>query len=226
MLSTYATPFSTPANGRDIGLCDFANYGASGGGVYCFSNPTPGTGVAGHAAATTFDETKSLLYISNGGLRDIYLLSLVLRLTNAGTAGTTVRFTQTVDTGPRTPSTTITAAMTASKGGTGGQSGTGATVYCGGIVIPAASSGRQVVGDYQYRSVIGVVLDEYGFTWGATALPQQTATGPTDGTAQASVNVSYGPVRIPPGKVFNLHQWSASQSGAYQFEYCGYYAEI
>jgi hypothetical protein len=215
MLSTVLTPVGTIATGRDLGLCDINGVG----GVYCLTNPTLGTAISGHAAATTFDETKALLYLYNGGKKDVYMLRGLLKLSNAGTAGTTVRFTQCIDVGPRTPTGGNAAANTMNKGGTSGQAGSAVTAYFGAVVIPAASSGRQIVGDFQYRTVIGVVTDTYGFTWGAAGSDLiQTPQTTTAGTSEDDLTVAYDPVRIPPGMVFTIHQWSASQSGAYQFE--------
>jgi spore germination protein YaaH len=52
----------------------------------------------------------------------------------------------------------------------------------------------------------------------------QTAT---NGTSEADIVVGYDSVVIPPGYVYTLHQWSASQSGAYQFEPVSFsYAEV
>jgi hypothetical protein len=205
--------------GRDFGLCDLSTIKGSGYGVFHLNNPTPGTAISGHAAATTFDETKALLYMYNGGPRDVYMLQGMLKLSNAGTGGTTIRLTGCIDTGPRTPSSGNAAANTLSKGGTSGQSGSGITAYFGAVVIPAASSGRQIVHDHQLRSVIGVVLDTYGFAYGSPGCPPlempQTAT---NGTAEVDMIVNLPAVRIPPGMLYTIHQWSASQSAAYQFE--------
>jgi hypothetical protein len=212
-LSTRATPFTSVASGGDIGLCDLNP------GVFVLTNPTLGTAISGHAAATTFDETKALLYLYNGGSNYVYLRRGLLKLSNAGSAGTTIRFTQCLDTGPRTPSSGSAATNILSKGNTSFGPGSSVTAYFGAVVIPAASSARQIVGDFQYRDVIGVVRDTYGFLWGAHSADLfQTPQAATNGTAESDLSISYDPVRIGPGQVFTIHQWSASQSAAYQFE--------
>lgn len=217
MLAQKATPFVSGVTGRDFGMCDLASFGVPG--VIVCTEPTPGTAISGHAAPTTFDETKALLYCYNAGQNYIYPLRLLMKLSNAGTSGTTVRFTQCLDTGPRTPSAGNAAANTLAKGNSSFGPGSAATVYFGAVVIPAPSSARAIVGDYQYRSVIGVVLDSYGFVWGnAGADLMQTPQTATNGTAECDITIAYDPVRIPPGGVFTIHQWSAAQTGAYQFE--------
>src|SRR5262252_11229947 len=81
----------SPLTSRDFQLAEL--------GAIVTANNTPGSALTGHAAPTTFDETKALLYIYNNSGLTLFPSSLRLKLSNAGTAGTTIRFEQIVDTG-------------------------------------------------------------------------------------------------------------------------------
>ena len=61
----YYGTLTMPAFNRDL-------WSAAEGSRFVAVNPTAGTGILGHAAPTTFDETKPFLYIYNGGSRNIY----------------------------------------------------------------------------------------------------------------------------------------------------------
>lgn len=179
----------------------------------------PGTAVSGHAAATTFDQTKALLYLYNSSsTTSIYPANLRLKLTNAGTAGTTVRFTQVIDRG----------ADRYVSGGTNfaplntnmlmpNASGVSSLRF-GAVVLAANSASSRTIADAEFRSVIGVVKDTYSFVWGAETTGVITSV-PTTGTNVADICIGFPPIVIGPGAMFAIHQWSASQSGAYQFEF-------
>lgn len=194
--------------GRDYGL-------ATAGNVYVATN-VPGTAIAGHAAATTYDHTKALLHVYNGGANIISPVALRLKLTAAGTAGTTVRFEQELDKGPSrwsSAGTEITPVGTnllapASK----------ATIHFGACVLSAVTGAARTVSDGLYRTVIGVVEDTYNFYWGSPAAgPQANVT--TLGTAVAAIGINYPSITVNPGENFSIYQWSGSQSAAYQFEF-------
>lgn len=195
---------------RDTQLADL-------GAVYSVIN-IPGTAVAGHAAATTFDQTKALLYFINAGTSTIYPANLRLRLTNAGTAGTTIRFTTVLDKGTDrftsggTPFTATNNNMAFTN-----NSGIAALRF-GAVVLGANTGSSRTVTDALLRPVIGVVQDTYSLVWGS-ATPGVIASVPTTGTNVADVVVGLPPVAVGPNCMFAIHQWSPSQSGAYQFEF-------
>lgn len=206
--SSAVNPTTNQITGRDLAL-------AESGNIYIVGN-TPGTPISGHAAPTTYDETKALLYVYNGSALNLFPLSLLLKLTTAGTNSTTVRFEQTISPTNRVP----VGGSSLTPGGTGGQGApTGVVVTFGAPVIGAAPAARQQLGGWQYRDVIGVVRDVYGFTWGAgnsdlVQMPQAV----TNGTAEADIFVAYAAISVPPGYGFAIHQWSASQTVAMQFD--------
>jgi hypothetical protein len=207
-------PLYTPSNGGDLALADLDK------GVFVLTNPTLGTSIIGHAAPIIFDETKALLYMYNNGTKTVYMRRGLMKLRAAGTNSTTVRFTQCVDVGPRTPTAGAAAINTLVKGGTRGQAGSSVTAYFGAVVIPPASSGRMIVGDWEYRSVIGVITDTYGFAWsnGGSEIMQTPQPAASTSAVVSDITIQYDPVAIPPGFVFTIHQWSASQTVAQSYE--------
>jgi hypothetical protein len=193
--------------GREYGLATSSN-------IYTVIN-TPGTAISGHAAATTLDKTKALLHLYNSGQKIIQPIALRLKLENAGTAGTTVRFTQELDKGPTRWSS---AGSELTPVGTNLAAGTsGAVIHFGAAVLSAATSACRIVGDARYRNVIGVVEDTYLFSWGVpSAGPITNLT--TLSTGVSSIGISYPAITVNPGENFSIYQWAASQSAAYQFE--------
>jgi hypothetical protein len=69
------------------------------GSRYVAVNPTPGTGILGHAAPTTFDETKPFLLVYNGGSKTITPVTVRLTDTVVSVGGTRIQFTQALDQG-------------------------------------------------------------------------------------------------------------------------------
>ena len=183
---------------------------------------TPGTGIAGHAAPTTFDATKPILLVYNGGNYNIYPLYLRLALTAASVGNTVERFTQVIDTGNRFSSggTALTKANTNMASSTA----SGATITAGAVVATAASGSARTVANQTYRTVLGVVGDVYAFNWGHEQ-GNDPASLITSGTAIANVVFSYAPICIGPNQSFLIHQWAAAQSAAPSFEFEFGYAE-
>jgi hypothetical protein len=200
----------TPLTGsRDLQLGDAGNY-------YTIIN-VPGTAVAGHAAATTFDQTKALLYLFNNGSSIIYPVQLRLTLTNAGTNGTTMRFEQVIDKGPTRYSSGGTSFSGLGTNLTNGSTSKASVVF-GAAVLTANTASSRTVCDGSYRAVIGVVGDTYSFNWGVPQMGPQSAVTQL-GTTVSNIAISYPPLAINPNEIFAIHQWSPSQSGAYQFEF-------
>lgn len=210
-LGTTLIPTVSSFTGRDTQLADSASF-------YCAPN-IAGTPIVGHAAPTTFDETKALLYIYNGAASaiSVYPTALLLKLTTAGTNSTNVRFEQTISAGNRL----VSGGTTLVIAGTSGQATPAGVVATFGaaVLTAAALSTRNLLGGRQYRTVIGVVKDQYGFQWGAgNADLFQMPQAVTDGAAELDLIHNYAPVAIPTGWGFAIHQWSASQTVAMAFD--------
>src|SRR6185436_3159749 len=72
------------------------------GSLFVGITPTSGTGVIGHAAPTTFDETKPYIVLYNSSTtKFIYPLFIVFNETAASVGGTVMRFVPCVDNGNR-----------------------------------------------------------------------------------------------------------------------------
>lgn len=192
------------------------------------SNPTPGTGITGHAAPTTLDDTKPLLYLFNSGSKRVCPMYLRLTLTAASVGNTVQRFTQILDGAPQAGVTRY------SSGGTqlipkstnqAAQIGSDARVYFGAVTAAAATAAKRIVFNQTYRTVLGVVADVYQFNW-ASHQVLDPASLITTGTAVSHVSFHYAPVVVGPGQSFLVHQWAASQSAAPDFEVEFAYIEI
>jgi hypothetical protein len=190
------------------------------GSYFLARNPTAGTGIAGHAAATTLDDTKALLVIKNNAAANsginIYLDYIRLKLTSAGTAGTNMRFDMKLDNITRYSSAGTTLIPTnVNMGSTTASVAYGNTIF-GAAVCAAAGGNARLLDGFAFRDVIGVVGDTYTMNFGGEAHPPIALI--TSGTAITHGTVNFHPVIIGPQQTFLLHQWSGSQSGAYAFE--------
>lgn len=200
------------------------------GAYFVASNPTPGTALAGHAAPTTFDDTKPLVYVFNPGPKFFVPLYLRLTLTAAATNSTNVRFVQAIDVGTAAAPNKYTSGGTLlapvnPNGPSTNPSQVASSIYCGAVVAAAKTATRRVFGNAIYRTVIGVVGDVYQFCWAAHD-QIDPASLITTGTAVSNVAFGYAPVAIGPNQSFLIHQWSPSQSGAPSFEVEFGYCEI
>lgn len=189
--------------GRDTNLADL-------GASFVAITPTPGTGIIGHAAPTTFDETKAYFHLYNAGSLTIYPAYLKLHVTVVSVAAVRVQFTQTLDSGAdrRTSGGT---ALTINNTNMASGVLSGASAYVGAVTTAAATGNRRVISHQVYRSVIDVVEDEYTFTWGGPALPLHASLA-TAGTAISHVAHGFMPVAVGPGQSFDIFQWAGSQS--------------
>jgi len=188
-------------------------------GQYYTLTTTPATGLAGHAAPTTLDDTKPFFwlmsnYTASDGKR-VYLDYLRTWVTAAGTNGTNLRYGIKVDSGTTRRSSAGTP-MTAN--GVSAQSSTAASVtaYAGAIVAAAASTSSRLVTHGLIRTVINVVGDQYLFKFGnADQIP---AGIPTEGTLQLSASFACPPVVLGPTDQMLFHFFSGSQSAASSHE--------
>lgn len=175
--------------------------------------PTPGTGIIGHAAPTTFDETKPYFLLFNGnpvGGLSIFPQCLRLLVTVVSTGGTGGKYTHAMDAGNRlqTAATPLVSACTTMR--TGGQ--TGAIINVGAVVATVATAGRRLLGSCTPRlAVVENAGDEYQFVWGATD-GGVTSTLNTSASSQCATSHRLAPVEVPPQTSYLIHQWKAAQS--------------
>jgi hypothetical protein len=188
------------------------------GSQFMARNPTPGTGIVGHAAPTTLDDTKPLLLIKNNAAPNsginLVLDYIRLRLTTAGTASTNVRFDIKVDNINRY--TSGGSQLVPQNVNMPSQAQSNALVYYGAITAPAVGGNVRVLDGIEFRPVIGVVGDTYTLNFGGPSHPPTALI--TSGGAICWATANLHPVVLGPGASLLLHQWSASQSGAITFE--------
>jgi hypothetical protein len=191
------------------------------GSYFIACNPTPGTGLAGHAAPTDISlVTKALVQVGNYSAAEfakrITLHYIKLTVTAPGTAGSIIYFAEELDTGDRyTSGGTQLTPLSPFYGGTN-PSSSEIAIYAGAVVCPAANANKEI-GSGCLRTVIPVVGDTYMFIyqrWGGA--PQASTV--LSGTAPAAVTVYRPPVVLGPNEVFNHHQAQTSQSAASSFE--------
>lgn len=195
-LSSYVLPISN----KEMFAADEGTY-------FTAITPTPGTGIIGHAAPTTFDETKPIITLFNGGSRRIYPQFLRLHVTVVSTAAVRVQYTITTDVGNRRASAGT--AMTISRARLGSTAATAAVGFVGAVVASAATGSRVIHDHIVFRGTIDVVEDVYEIVFGGLGGGNSTASRVAT-VLDASRTTS--PVVIEPGNTMCIHQWSASQS--------------
>lgn len=192
---------------------------AEQGQYFVATNATPGTGIAGIAAADGNDDLENLLHVLNedtaaGGKR-IYMDYLRLRWTAAGANGTNVSYVMKTDSVTRyTSGGTAITEVNPNRDSTGASI---AGIVFGAIVSPAATAQR-LVDHGILRSVIAVVGDTCVFDFGGVNRAAQASLA-TAGTAQCALYVAAPPVIIGPAQSFMLAVNAASQSAASSFEF-------
>ena len=189
------------------------------GQYFLATNPTPGTGVAGIAAADGNNDLENLVHINNessaGTGKRIYLDYIRLQPTAAGANGTTTTWVAKIDSADRYASggseiTPVNVNMDSTTAST-------AEGYFGAVVTSAASSQR-VLGHGTIRSVITVVGDSYLFDFGGDKKVPMSGLA-TAGTAALHAVIPVAPVVLGPGDSFMLQLNAASQSGASSYEF-------
>ncbi len=211
-----ASPTRTGPYGEAYVMAPTYKESADEGSYYVAVTGTPRTGIIGHAAPTTFDETKAYLTVYNGGVKNLELKSISLLDTVISVGDTQMGFTLTYDTGNLVTSGGT--AMTVSNTNSGSTNkATGVIITCGAVVCAAATSARAILGDYVFRGAnVDVVWDQYEFCFGGvTSTPPTT---PTPTTLAAHFTRNLFPVVIAPGFMFKLHQWAGSQSTGPTFQ--------
>lgn len=184
-------------------------FAAAEGSYFTAISPTPGTGIIGHAAPTTFDEAKPYLLVYNGSNLNLYPQFLQLNETVASVGGAMVQLTQTIDNGNRYSSNGT--AMTINNTNMdSANSGSSVAIYQGAVVATAASGTRRVIGNTIFRSgVIDIIRDQYQLVWGS---PDGTSNTGSRVATVAEFSRVCAPVCVGPGQSLMLTQWAASQS--------------
>lgn len=196
---------------------------ADEGSVFVATNPTPGTAIAGIAAADGLDDLEALVFLRFGASssKRLYLLWLELEVVAVGTSGTNFAYAIKVDKGN-------------SRYASGGSSITPKNVNAadatatevdrfqfGAVVPTAATSEARLVDHGRLRTVIKVAGDKYRFVFGDSS-PGTPSGIPTEGTLQSTQVINCPPVILGGGDSMLLHEFAASQSVAasYQFKAC------
>lgn len=169
------------------------NAAAAEGSYFSCANATIDTEITGHAAPAAGDEaTKPLIYIYNGGSKIITPDYIWLKTDTPNASSSQTYF-----------AVSVTQELSRDSGGTqltpqnarsDNPYSSGATVYVGAVVTTPSASRR--VATRQVRSVIAVVEDEYTLAFGQD---QRVGAQTSEGTARASLIVSFPPVAIAPG---------------------------
>jgi hypothetical protein len=186
---------------------------ADEGSYFVARTATPGTGIIGHAAPTTFDETKPYLLLYNGGQKRIYPQYLRLHETVASAGGARVQFTMVVDQGNRYASAG--SALTVVNPNMDSTAASQCTGYVGAVIASAASASRRIVDHLVFRGTIDIVEDVYEIVFGAG--DGSGMGGSRAATVQDMARLA-PPIVIGPGQSFLIHQWAAAQSTGPTFQ--------
>lgn len=181
---------------------------------YTALTPTPGTGIIGHAAPTTFDQTKAYLLCYNPGPLTVYPKFLRLHDTVISAGGTGVMYwTQVLDLGNRFSSGGT--ALTPNNVNPISTNKSKAIITVGAVVCSANTNASVTLSNFSFRgAAIDVVQDRYEFQWGANTPSSNFLQGATYiNSAQG-----FGAVIVPPGYSFLIHEWQAAQSTGPTFE--------
>lgn len=188
-------------------------------GNYYTLGTAPGTGIAGHAAATTLDDTKPYVWLKCGftaaDKKRIHLDYLKTWVTAAGTGGTDLRYGIKIDTGSDRRSSAGTL-MTSTNTCLQSTNTATVTAYQGAVVAAAASTSVRIVSHGLVRTVINVVGDEYMFKFGGD--PAAASAMISAGTAQYKSVHHVPAISLGPNDQFLFHFFSTSQSAASSHE--------
>lgn len=200
-LNSYQELFTALVTAKDF-------FTATEGSHYVASTPTPGTGIVGHAAPTTFDETKPYLILYNGHPSKV-LYPQMLHLHETVASGSTVRVQMTVCTDAGVRRTSAGTALTVNNCNTAITGETTTQGWIGAVVASAQTSARRIMANVVFRGTIDIVEDDYQIVWGA---PDGVGNSSSRVATVAEVSRVLPPMAIGPGYSLLLHQWSASQA--------------
>lgn len=191
---------------------------ADEGTYFVATNATPGTPIAGIAAADGYDVTETLFYLHNSATatKRIYMDFLHLAVTTAvGTTGSNFSLAITTDNVARRSSggTSITPVNVL-------QSSSIATsvdaCYFGAVVTAAATNGK-LIWHGMLRTVIKVLGDQYTLVFGGSEIPSSGMI--LEGTAQVHIVRKVPPVVLEPGASLMVHEFASSQNAAAQYQF-------
>jgi hypothetical protein len=205
----YKEPYIFPVKTKLYPLADEGSY-------FVATNPTPGTGIAGHAAPTTMDNTKPFILVQNlapPGGRNIYLDYIKLVVSAVGAGGTTNYATHLTD--PGAGYTSGGSSIVAVNPNLNSGQRSAASIYMG-AVVATASGNQRLVASQNARTVIAVVGDVLLFNFGTET--QALSNMPLEGTLQLERVMAVPPVILVPQGWYKLVLWRASQSGANSYE--------
>ncbi len=190
---------------------------AAEGSYFCATNATPGTAIAGIAAADGYDVTETLFYLHNAATstKRIFMDFLTLTCAAAGTNGTNFSVAITTDSVARRSSggTAITPVNNSQSAGLATVTD---AVYFGAVVTAAATTGK-LIWHRLLRTVIKVIGDQYTLDFGSSG---NHPTGMImEGTAQAHVVCKVPPIVLGPGESLMVHEYAASQTVAAQYQF-------
>lgn len=205
----YNEAYVTPITNKEF-------FSADEGSYFTAITPTSGTGIIGHAAPTTFDETKPYLCLYNSSLtKNLYPQFISFNETVASVGGTVVRFVPAIDNGNRY-SSAGTALTVTNNNGLSTNATAITTAYVGAVVATAATVARRQYGDIVFRgTTIDIIGDHYTIVFGAPS-----SNGGASSKVATLIDSSRvaPPIVVGPGQSFLLHQWAASQSTGPTFQ--------
>jgi hypothetical protein len=214
----YGEAYTAPLTNKEMFFADEGSH-------FVAINPTAGTGILGHAAPTTFDETKANILIYNGnsaGGPRIYLQSIKLVETVVSVGDTRVQANFSTDVGNLFSSGGT--ALTKNNVNADSNNASGAIITAGAVVLSAATASRRLLGNHVLRGAnIDVVWDTYEFIFGAVG--GSSGNMVTQTTTAAWITQHLHPIVIGPGQMFKMVLWAASESTGPTFEYLVNYVE-
>ncbi len=200
----YLSAWTVPVSGKEFGAVAEGSY-------FTAISGTSGTGLLGHAAPTTFDQTKAFIYLYNGGSKTIYPQFVTLTETAASVGGTTggLRIVPVIDYGNRYVSGGT--ALTVVNNNSASSNTTGAAVIYGGAALLAAGTANsRNLGDIVFRqTLIDIIGDKFTIVFGATSATGNVASVVATLAEFSTVTV---PIAIGPNASLGLHIWRASMS--------------
>jgi len=193
---------------------------ADEGSLFVATNATPGTAIAGIAAADGLDDLEALVYLRHGAAstKRLYLLDLELQVAAAGTNGTNFAYAIKGDKGNARYASGGTA-ITPKNANMADATATEIDRLQFGAVVPtAATSEARLLDHGLIQSVIKVVGSKYRFVFGDSS-PGAPSGIPLEGVTQHAQVVNCPAIVLGAGDTFLFHEFAASQSVAAQYQF-------
>ena len=208
--SRYGEQVVQPIGGDRYPLADEGSY-------FIATNATPGTAIAGIAAADGYDDAEALLYLANTHpTKHVYLDYLHLICEAAGASGSD--FAYAIDVATETTYASGGTAITPVCTNREAELDVKAPVIMWfGAVVTTTGTTEKIMSHGQLLTTIKVIGDHYLLAFGGK--PQPPATQIMEGAAQRSVQKSCPPIVVPPGHALSFREFATSQSGAAQYQF-------